>query len=118
MGNSNLRVVTSAPVGTPTARTLLAGVVCGADISIHTIIYYLGLCVVENQCHAMFREAGYSLFGNRLAVLFLSRGIDSPWRIIFAEASSYTVMKHARSACVYLQQQSTLLSSSLHLWTI
>ena len=38
MGNSNLRVVTSAPVGTLAARILLAGVVCGEDISICTVI--------------------------------------------------------------------------------
>ena len=51
MGNSNLRVVTSAPVGTLAARTLLAGVVCGADIFIHTIIWdFVLLRINAMQC--------------------------------------------------------------------
>ena len=51
MGNSNLRVVTSAPVETPAARILLAGVVCGADISIRNIIWdFVLLRINAMQC--------------------------------------------------------------------
>ena len=46
-----VRVVTSAPVGTPAARTLLAGVVCGADISsICTIIWDFVLLRINTKC--------------------------------------------------------------------